>query len=219
MRMAKPQQGFRALMYGYIIRGFPVVSLAGFVVSAYGWLRLYQYFKKRMLLPALGGVLAIIALNIALTMLPGQESPALSENMTASEMVNALTLLDQELASPLTTLTIIIPAVSLVMEAIGLIALRRALAGRLPVGAPILLLFYTGLLSSSITLMPRVESSVRVVRDSLAAGSINTTAALSMLSEAYLPYNILDFAVVFSSLIAYIVLAYTFYKLGKTEAE
>ena len=217
--MAEPRSGFRALMYGYIIRGFPLVSLAGFVVSAYGWLRLYQYFKKKMLLPALGGVLAIIALNIALTMLPGQESPALSENMTVQEMVNALTLLDQELASPLTPLAIIIPAVSLVMEAIGLIALRRALAGRLPVGAPILLLFYTVLLSSSITLMPRVESSVRSVRDSLAAGRINTTAALSMLSEAYLPYNILDFAVVFSSLLAYIVLAYTFYKLGKTEVE
>jgi hypothetical protein len=40
-----------------------------------------------------------------------------------------------------------------------------------------------------------------------------------MLSEAYFPYNILDFAVVFSSLLAYIVLAYAFYKLGKTEVE
>jgi hypothetical protein len=217
--MAEPRSGFRALMYGYIIRVFPVVSLAGFVVSAYGWLRLYQYFKKKMLLPALGGVLTIVALNIALTMLPGQQSPPISSNMTASEMVDALTLLDQQLASPLTTLTIIIPAASLVMEAIGLIALRRALAGRLPVGALVLLLFYTALLSSSITLIPRVESSVRSVRDSLATGSINTTVALSMLSEAYSPYNILDFAVVFSSLLAYIVLAYAFYKLGKTEVE
>ncbi len=206
-------------MYGYVIRVFPVVSLAGFVVSAYGWFRLYQWFKSRALIVALVGVLAVIVLNVALALTPPQQVAGLSENMTSSEMANALVALENQLESPLTVVTVVVPSIGLLFESTGLILLRKLYSGRPPLVAPALLIAYSLLLLAPLVYLPWIEAGIRSVRESLLNGSLNTTTALSSLGQLYLPFNIVEFAVLFTSLLAYIVLAYFFYNMSRSVEE
>ncbi|WP_434731131.1 hypothetical protein WLZ34_05965 [Thermogladius sp. KZ2Tp1] len=217
--MSRLQTGLRALMYGYVIRVFPVVSLAGFVVSAYGWFRLYQWFKSRALIVALVGVLAVIVLNVALALTPPQQVAGLSENMTSSEMVNALVALENQLESPLTVVTVVVPSIGLLFESTGLILLRKLYSGRPPLVAPALLIAYSLLLLAPLVYLPWIEAGIKSVRESLLNGSLNTTTALSSLGQLYLPFNIVEFAVLFTSLLAYIVLAYFFYNMSRSVEE
>ncbi|MGC9182001.1 hypothetical protein [Thermogladius sp.] len=217
--MSRLRTGLRALMYGYVIRVFPVVSLAGFVVSAYGWFRLYQWFKSRALIVALVGVLAVIVLNVALALTPSQQVAGLKENMTSSEMADALVALENQLESPLTVVTVVVPSIGLLFESTGLILLRKLYSGRPPLVAPALLIAYSLLLLAPLVYLPWIEAGIRSVRESLLNGSLNTTTALSSLGQLYLPFNIVEFAVLFTSLLAYIVLAYFFYNMSRSVEE
>ncbi|MGC9012462.1 hypothetical protein [Thermogladius sp.] len=217
--MSGLRTGLRALMYGYVMRVFPVVSLAGFVVSAYGWFRLYQWFKSRALIVALVGVLLVIALNVALALTPSQQVAGLKENMTSSEMADALVALENQLESPLTVVTVVVPSVGLLFESTGLILLRKLYSGRPPLVAPALLIAYGLLLLAPLVYLPSIEAGIRSVRESLLNGSLNTTTALISLGQLYLPFNIVEFAVQFTSLLAYIVLAYFFYNMSRSVEE
>ncbi|AFK51641.1 hypothetical protein TCELL_1218 [Thermogladius calderae 1633] len=217
--MSRLQTGLRALMYGYVIRVFPIVSLAGFVVSAYGWFRLYQWSKNRALILALVGVLAIIGLNVTLVLTPPQQVTGLSENMTSSEMANALVALENQLESPLTVVTLVVPSIGLLFESTGLILLRKLYNGRPPLVAPALLIAYGLLLLAPLVYLPWIEAGIKSVRESLVNGSLNTTTALSSLGQLYLPFNIVEFVVMFTSLLAYIVLAFFFYNMSRSAEE
>jgi hypothetical protein len=217
--MSGLRTGLRALMYGYVIRVFSVVSLAGFVVSAYGWFRLYQWFKSRALIVAFVGVLAVIALNVALALTPSQQVAGLKENMTSSEMADALVALENQLESPLTVVTVVVPSIGLLLESTGLILLRKLYSGRPPLVAPALLIAYGLLLLAPLVYLPSIEAGIRSVREGLLSGSLNTTTALISLGQLYLPFNIVEFAVQSTSLLAYIVLAYFFYNMSRSAEE
>jgi hypothetical protein len=189
------------------------------VVSAYGWFRLYQWFKSRALIVALVGVLAVIVLNVALALTPSQQVAGLKENMTSSEMANALVALENQLESPLTVVTVVVPSIGLLFESTGLILLRKLYSGRPPLVAPVLLIAYSLLLLAPLVYLPWIEAGIRSVRESLLNGSLNTTTALISLGQLYLPFNIVEFAVQFTSLLAYIALAYFFYNMSRSVEE
>ncbi|WP_440059720.1 hypothetical protein ACSU1N_00755 [Thermogladius sp. 4427co] len=214
--MEKARAGFRALTYGYLIRIFPIVALAGFIVSAYGWYRVYQGFKQKLILASIAGVALIVGFNIFATLAPSNPAPQLSENSTSTEMINALTALDRELGSPLTVLALIVPSIGLLLESLGFIELRRSGVHGLSLALITLFYVYTGLFASHLALIPGLRSSIRGVAEGLSTGALNTTRAWGVLSEAYIPYNILDFATLISSIVSYMALALAFHRLSRS---
>lgn len=209
------RSGLRALALGYAVRILPVVGIAGFAASAYGWLRLLQWSRRPWAALGLAGVLAVLAASAAQAAMPQAEAPRIAANMSEADLAAALAQLDASMSNPAYLLLAAATCAGLAAEAAGVAASRSSLFPRPPHYSYALLAAYALALAAPLAMGPGTRLSVARIRAGLLSGSLNSSAAVSMLYSAFAPYAYAELAAVVLSLAAYAALALAFYRAEK----
>ncbi|MEZ0394556.1 MAG: hypothetical protein ABWK00_05910 [Desulfurococcaceae archaeon] len=201
-----PARSMGLLMWGYVVRIFPLIGMAGFALSAIGWATLSR--RGLAFAAAFAGTLAVIAANVAAFLMPMARLPGNIANATATDVLPYVEGLANEYSSAQHLLVYAALGAGLLAESYGLQALRKFARPRLCALAAAALALYGALSIGRPFIDMAAVPGLNGVRQMILSGELaNATAVMAKVNDVLGPQAYYGLAAFAASLVAYVLAA------------
>lgn len=209
---------------GYILRVFPLISIGGFLLTLFGWLKLFLRVRNKLYALAFIGSLVLLVATLYSTyvsmfktieLVPSIPTERLTFNEVKEILRNTTLFTKSEMENPSIYLTEVIIAVGIVLEALGVRQLHRDTRRFIPLYLTVLFIVLAILHLIVSILHPLTAPRLLDVLESIdkAESMLDIQSVYMELLVVILPLTAVGALNFIITIVTYILMAYKYWKL------